>query len=294
MGRQATVEAATAPPRAAGRGPIFVQPGVLPRGPHWLTREQVADSQRTRLLAAIVDVVAERGYASATIASITRRAGVSPKTLYEYFNDKLDCFLAAYEVLVETLIARMVADIAPDASWHDFITSSLSAYLLTLEDNPNAARAFLVEMNAAGPVARRRRRLAYRQFGALIKDRHEAIRRVDPTLGALPDRVYLAITHGVRELVCDVLEESTRPRLIDIAPDVLLWTTATIRGAAAASEELSGAEDRLSVAPVSPRRTSARAARERRPTPRRSPRSPGTPPEPEPRPRGRRPGRRPG
>jgi AcrR family transcriptional regulator len=293
MSPQVTLDETAARPRPGDRS-IFADPGALPRGPHWLTREQVATSQRTRLMAAVVDVVAERGYAAATIAAITRRAGVSPKTFYEHFKDKLDCFLASYEVFVETLMGRMAAEVAPDASWHDFISSTLAAYLLTLEDNPAVARAFLIEMHGAGPVARRRRREAYGQLAAVIKERHEAIRERDPTLGALPDGVYLGITHGVREVVCDALEERPRPRLIDLAPDMLLWITAMVDGAARASLELSQTEALLGGIAVSPRKTSAPAAPGTRPSPRQSPRSPATPPAPAPRPRGRRQGQRPG
>ena len=286
MGPQVTVNETAALPRS-GDHSIFADPGALPRGPHWLTREQVATSQRTRLMAAIVDVVAERGYAAATIAAITRRAGVSPKTFYEHFKDKLDCFLASYQVFVETLMARMAAEVAPDASWHDFISSTLVAYLLTLEDNPSVARAFLIEMHGAGPVARRRRRKAYGELAALIKERHEAILQRDPTLGALPDGVYLGIAHGVREVVCDALEQRPRPRLIDLAPDMLLWITAMVDGAARASQELSQTEALLGIAVSSPK-TSAPAARGTRPSPRRSPRSPETQPAQAPRSRGRR------
>ena len=40
--------------------PIFDTPKDLPRGPHRLSREEVRESQRLRLLAACVDVIAER------------------------------------------------------------------------------------------------------------------------------------------------------------------------------------------------------------------------------------------
>jgi AcrR family transcriptional regulator len=222
---------------AAGReyGPIFGEPLELPRGPHRLSRDQVGASQRVRLERAIAEVVAERGYPAATIAGISRRAGVSPKTFYDHFADKLDCYLAAYDVLVETLLTRMAAAVAPDADWQQFVSSSLSAYLSTLEQEPAVARAFLVEIESAGPRARERRRAAYRQFAALLKARHEEIRRRDPSLGPLPDRLYLAIGHAVRELVRDELESEARPRLQRIAPDMLFWITATVEGAAAAA-----------------------------------------------------------
>src|SRR4029453_3157608 len=72
-------------------------PRRLPRGTHGLDPSLVAASQRTRLLEAAGRAGADTGYAATTIEDIVRGAGVSKKTFYEHFSDKLDCFLAAYE-----------------------------------------------------------------------------------------------------------------------------------------------------------------------------------------------------
>ena len=213
--------------------PIFTPPEALPRGPHTLSREEVAGSQRARLLAAVAEVVADRGYAAATIAEISRSAGVSPKTFYEHFDDKLDCYLAAYDQFANVLLARIGAALDADAPWDEFVGAALSAYLGTLEREPEVARAFLVEIDAAGALARRRRRTAYAQFAALLQARHEETRRLDPTLGPLPERAYLGLVHGVRALVCDALGARRRPRLVEMAGDIRTWLTATIAGARA-------------------------------------------------------------
>jgi AcrR family transcriptional regulator len=214
--------------------PIFASPEALPRGPHTLTRTQVAASQRARLIAAVARVVAERGYATATIAEISRHAGVSPKTFYEHFDDKLDCYLAAYDEFARALLTRVGNALDADSPWDEFVAAALAAYLGTLDADPEVARAFLVEIDAAGPVARARRRAAYGQFATLLKARHKETRRLDPTLGTLPDRAYLGIVHGVRALVCDALDTGRRVRLRDMADDIQAWLTATMSGAAAA------------------------------------------------------------
>src|SRR2546422_3600835 len=126
--------------------PIFAPSETLPRGPHTLTREEVADSQRARLMAAVASVVSARGYAAATIAEISRRAGVSPKTFYEHFDDKLDCYLAAYDEFAAVLLARIGEALEAGATWDAFVTAALAAYLGALEREPDIARAFLVEI----------------------------------------------------------------------------------------------------------------------------------------------------
>src|SRR5207249_11332900 len=55
-------------------------PRVLPRGPHGLAREVVQASQRARMLDAMAEAVAEKGYGAVSVADVIARAGVSRKT----------------------------------------------------------------------------------------------------------------------------------------------------------------------------------------------------------------------
>src|SRR2546425_8449639 len=91
--------ASTAIGTTSGRVSVFAPaiPG-LPSGYTGLPRELVEASQRQRLLHGVTVTVAEKGYGPTTIADITARAGVSKKTFYEHFPDKLACFLAAHDV----------------------------------------------------------------------------------------------------------------------------------------------------------------------------------------------------
>src|SRR5258706_9322051 len=63
-------------------------PSRLPSGRHGLTREAVVASQRGRLVDAMAQVVAEKGYPAATVADVGERAGGSRRTFYEQFADK--------------------------------------------------------------------------------------------------------------------------------------------------------------------------------------------------------------
>jgi AcrR family transcriptional regulator len=185
-------------------------------------------------MSALAEVVADVGYPSATVTEISKRARVSPKAFYEHFVDKLDCYLTAYEAFAGVLLARLGTGLEQTADWHEFVASALEAYLGSLEDDPVVARAFLLEIDSAGPAARERRREAYAQFAQLLKARHEHMRTQDPGLGPLPDMAYLALVHGIRELVADALDEPGRPRLRQLAGDIMQWIDAAILGAAEA------------------------------------------------------------
>jgi AcrR family transcriptional regulator len=72
----------------------------LPRGPHSLSREQVAANQRSRIMSAMIELVGEQGYGATAVAEVTKRAGLSRKAFYEHFAGKQDCFLATYDTIV--------------------------------------------------------------------------------------------------------------------------------------------------------------------------------------------------
>src|SRR5206468_3086085 len=83
----------------------------LPRGRHKLSREDVVGRQRERMLAALADVLTERGYANTPVAAVIERAGVSRETFYQQFASKQDCFIAAFEAVVGAVIALVTARI---------------------------------------------------------------------------------------------------------------------------------------------------------------------------------------
>lgn len=135
----------------------------LPRGRHSLTRAEVTQSQRERLLRAMTDECAERGIAATTAAGVYQRAGVSSRAFYENFRDVRDCFLAAYDASVGvTLGAMSGVDRGGEAT--STMTAMLTKYLELLAENPAIARTFLVEVYGAGPKALARRLEVHQRF----------------------------------------------------------------------------------------------------------------------------------
>jgi AcrR family transcriptional regulator len=139
-----------------------------------MSRQQVADSQRRRLLRAIIDEVAERGYGATTAASVYRRAGVSSRSFYEQFANKEQCFLAAYDEHVRGFI-DVVRTMRPRAAAGSSTPSLrlkglIGIYLDALAQDPNFARAALIEMYAAGPGALRQRQGVQDLFMSLFAE----------------------------------------------------------------------------------------------------------------------------
>jgi len=185
-------------------------PRRLPRGTHGLDRSLVAASQRTRLLEAVGRAVADKGYAAATIDDIVGDAGVSKKTFYEHFNDKLDCFLAAYEAASDELLEHMTAaqedavarEMGSDPvsrEWLARTRAGIHAYLRWLAAEPALARVFLIEIAAAGPAA-----LELRER---MRDRYADRMRELQAADSVPDEIFHAVVAGADDLVVRRLRE---------------------------------------------------------------------------------------
>ena len=199
---------------------------VLPRGRHAAPRPVVREAQRVRMLAAMVQAVAEKGYARVSVADVIERAGVSRKTFYEQFANKDDCFLAAYDATVDELLATIdeaLEALAPD--WLSAHRAAVNAYLEALAASPGFAKAFLIEVLGAGPEALNRRVAVQDRFAAQLEDVHRRARQDIPEIPEVPPYTFHAAVGAVTELVTShVLEHGaqTLPGLADAVLDVQL------------------------------------------------------------------------
>jgi len=199
---------------------------VLPRGRHAAPRDVVRQTQRARMLDAMVQSVAEKGYARVAVADVVERAGVSRKTFYEQFANKEECFVAAYDDGVDRLLAAIdaaLATLAPD--WLAAARRAVEVYLDAMAASPAFARAFLIEALGAGPVALARRRAVQDRFAAQLEAVHRRARADIPEIPEVPPHTFQAVVGAVNELVtAHVLERGaqTLPELADAIVDVQL------------------------------------------------------------------------
>ena len=89
----------------------------LPRGRHGLPAEKVAENQRLRLLGAAAEVLVERGYARTTSRAIAARAGVSPRTFYDHFDDLGACLLAIHGIAATYVLEGVLEVCQEDGDW---------------------------------------------------------------------------------------------------------------------------------------------------------------------------------
>jgi AcrR family transcriptional regulator/DNA-binding MarR family transcriptional regulator len=124
-------------------------------------RESVSELQRARILAAMTELVRERGVARITVADVITRSGVSRRTFYECFEDRQSCLLDAFEHAVRRAADAVVpAYEAPGASWDERIRASLDALLRFLDAEPAIGGLCIVDALAGKrPLLERRARV---------------------------------------------------------------------------------------------------------------------------------------
>jgi AcrR family transcriptional regulator len=206
----------------------------LPRGRHRLTREEVFASQRGRMLEAMAVAVGNKGYTGVAVADVVAGAGVSRETFYQHFADKEKCFLAAYEMAVDTMRRAMTDALAgrPADPLARF-DRALRSYLDLLSSEGAIARVFLVDVYAAGPRALERRREVQDDFVDVIAEIFAAKTAADRfACEALGAAISSMVTVRVAAGEFDALP-GLRRRLIELARRMRLTPAARRRSASA-------------------------------------------------------------
>ncbi len=201
---------------AVGEPPSNLHQWKLPRGRHGLPRELVLQSQRERLLAAVVRVTATKGFRGSSVADILKDAGVGRETFYKHFKDKEDCFVTANDALVADLEAAVKNSYDRPGAWPQRVRRGLATTLEWFAASPQAARVMMIEMGTVGPIASARFRDTFRRFTTLLDEGREFIEDAPdlPNLssisgGAVFSRVYEEVALGNAADLPDLLPQLT-------------------------------------------------------------------------------------
>jgi AcrR family transcriptional regulator len=162
--------------------------GKLPRGPHSLTREQVAANQRLRVGMAMLEAIGEKGYVATTVSEVVARAGVSRKAFYQHFTNKEECFLATYDAIAMEGRRRVLRALSESDGHPDRMETAIRTVFEAAMENPDALRLAITEITAVGPTGIERRERSMAEYAELI---HAGLRsgpRVNGHSGERPAR----------------------------------------------------------------------------------------------------------
>jgi len=181
------------------------RPSVVARHPAVEGRlGDAADAQRARLLDAVASVVAEQGFAAATVSDVVSAARVSRSTFYALFDSKERCFLEAYRHGVDVMLQQVREAVREaDGDWRAQLRAGVRAYLATLTADPGFARAYLVEVHAAGPHALDARAEALRRFADRYLATFAQARASEGDVPEPPPDALLVLTAGTEQLASE-------------------------------------------------------------------------------------------
>jgi AcrR family transcriptional regulator len=150
----------TLPPPAGGRAPgtlslssRAIERRGLPRGEGNVSRSFVVHNQRERILDALANLSAAKGYGATTIPEIVREAAVSVQAFYEHFSGKDDAFLVAYEIGHRKALAIVERAYESREDWPAAVRAGVAALLDFLASEPSYAHLALIDALTASPKA---------------------------------------------------------------------------------------------------------------------------------------------
>jgi AcrR family transcriptional regulator len=199
--------------RRPRRGP---DRGAAPQPDHVVPRE--------RLVTAITDTIAERGYPDTTIIEIAEQASASLSTFYGNFDNKEEALLAALEREREQSLATAsdAYDAAPD--WPHAVLAGIDALFAFFAAEPAAASIAIVDAFTAGPGGVEGGDQTIWAFHVFLQ----------PGLELVPDATPLvseAIGNAVYSLVYGQIRKDRVERMRELTPTAVFVALAPFIGA---------------------------------------------------------------
>jgi AcrR family transcriptional regulator len=169
-------------------------------------------SQRDRLVAAMGELIVERGGTAVGVNHVCQRAGISRRTFYELYADRDGCLLDTLGVAQDQLIGCVAEAVAAAGiEWEDRAVAATRAMVGALCADRVLGYLCVVAPLAAGHEALNQRRATMDEIGRLLGD--------PPSIETDTDIVLAAAMGGVWELL--------RRHLTEAAPQTDLQAAAT-------------------------------------------------------------------
>lgn len=197
--------------------------GVQPHSRPSSADDEVTETQRRRLFYGLSHAVARKGYAAASVADVLAEVRISRRTFYQLFHDKEDCFLKAYELAHQALVAHINKTREREKDPLAQMLSTCAAHLHFIAAEPVLSQAFLVGIRSAGPRALKRRAEAHEEFAVMHRGLHEGFRAEQPLLPRLPDELFLGVVGGVNKMVTAEIEAGRAAHVERLLPTILYY-----------------------------------------------------------------------
>ncbi|HEX2070690.1 MAG TPA: TetR/AcrR family transcriptional regulator [Thermoleophilaceae bacterium] len=127
------------------------------------------DEQRRKILAAVTELTADRGYQAVTISEIGQRAGISLTTFYNHFASKREAFMAAIDDGERQLVEIALPAYEQAADWPQATRDVIHAFFAFNATHPAMARLGGQRIFSGGAQGWDRHENATGRFGAVLR-----------------------------------------------------------------------------------------------------------------------------
>lgn len=192
-----------------------------------ITRGNAHHDQISRILRALAELVAARGYEQVTVKQVVRRAHVSYKTFYRHFPNTEEALVTLFDTVVafsEEKVSERLRGVRGERerpAWAQQIITVLRTLVEQVTADPVLAHAAIVAAPAAGPVIRERHERALNAYAPLIR----AGRELSPRGSELPETLEVTVAGSVSWMFYERLlvgEAESLPQVLPALIEVVL------------------------------------------------------------------------
>jgi AcrR family transcriptional regulator len=210
--------APTRVPAAASAEAAHYRP--LPSGSHGLDPGQVRRDQRQRLRAAMIELIAAKGYPGVRIADLAKLAHVSPPTLYSLYADKEELFIGTYEDVARRVGATILRTRSAEVAPRQRLLAAMIGFAELAAREPEAISLLVLGAFGAGPRVLRKRAAALDALELFIRSHRAPGAPVEA--GDLTVRAMLG---GIREITATRLRDGRQRELPGLAAALSGWAS---------------------------------------------------------------------
>jgi AcrR family transcriptional regulator len=198
--------------------------------------------ERSRLLDAMLEEMAEKGYEGVAVDAALRRAGLDRDRILVEFVDKDSSLRAAYKQLTVRLQQKAAAACAcAEGEWPQRVRRGLHALLEQLAAGPEVARVLTRSFPSIDAEARSCYQSFLEGFAPLLDEGREYSR-----MGSeLPAEVEMLAVGAAEAIIFEEIEAGRAARLPRMGPAILFSVLVPFLGPEAASAEMELAREAI-------------------------------------------------
>ncbi len=166
-------------------------PAPIPSGRTRLSKNEISQNQRWRILFATAEIATQKGYTAATIADIARAAHLDKRVFYNHFRDKQQAFLAVHELAFQQAMAVAASAYFSADQWPERVWRGIHAATQFQGTHASIAHMGFVESHAVGPAAIQRVEDSHTAFTIFLQEGNQ--HTPAPTAAITPQAIAAAV-----------------------------------------------------------------------------------------------------